>query len=445
MSHPEIVVSGAAPVAADRNAAATAGPEAVARAAEAPVAVPGAAATPGAPGTPDAPDTPDAPGAPGAPAPPVVLQGTPTTHWSRLPDGRVQCDVCPRECRLRPGQRGLCFVRGAGADGVVLTGWGRASGFCIDPIEKKPLAHFLPGTAVLSFGTAGCNLACDFCQNWDISKTREMERLMDAADPQRIAEAALRAGARSVAFTYNDPVIFLEYALDVARECRARGLRTVAVTAGYVKPAARAEFFAEMDAANVDLKAFTERFYRERTKSALQPVLDTLVYLARETRTWLEITTLLIPGENDSDEELDAMTRWLAENVGVHVPLHFSAFRPEYRMQSTPATPHATLARARTIALRNGLRHVYVGNVRDPQRQATYCPCCGEPAIGRDWHAITSWRISGEGRCASCGTPIPGVFEARPGAWGRKRVPIRLAREAKGAVATREPPPPASA
>ncbi len=363
---------------------------------------------------------------PVAAAPPLMPEGVPTTHWRRLPDGRVQCDVCPRECRMRPGQRGLCFVRGAGADGVVLTGWGRASGFCLDPIEKKPLAHFLPGTAVLSFGTAGCNLACDFCQNWDISKTREMERLMDAADPRRIADEALRTGARSVAFTYNDPVIFLEYALAVARECRARGLRTVAVTAGYVKPAARAEFFSEMDAANVDLKAFSERFYRERTKAELRPVLDTLAYLARETRVWLEVTTLLIPGENDSDEELDAMTRWLAANVGPDVPLHFSAFRPEYRMQTTPATPHATLARARTIALGNGLRHVYVGNVRDPQRQATYCPCCGERAIGRDWHAITSWRMHEGGRCAGCGTPIAGVFEARPGAWGRKRVPIRL-------------------
>jgi pyruvate formate lyase activating enzyme len=370
--------------------------------------------------------------------PPSVLEGVPTTHWSRLPDGRVQCDVCPRECRLRPGQRGLCFVRGAGADGVVLTGWGRASGFCVDPIEKKPLAHFLPGTSVLSFGTAGCNLACDFCQNWDISKTREMDRLMDAAEPSRIAEAALRAGARSVAFTYNDPVIFLEWALEVARECRAQGLRTVAVTAGYVKPAARAEFFAQMDAANVDLKAFSERFYRERAKGALQPVLDTLVYLAHETRVWLEITTLLIPGENDTDDELDAMTRWLAAHVGAEVPLHFSAFHPDHRMLTTPRTPHATLARARAIALRNGLRHVYVGNVRDPQRQTTYCPCCGEPTIGRDGHAITSWRMGGSGRCAACGSTIAGVFEDRPGQWGRRRVPIRLAR-ADGAMTAINP------
>jgi pyruvate formate lyase activating enzyme len=425
MAHPEILGSPAARATADGSAPATVGP-------------------PAAPGP--------APAAPAAAAPlppvpvpaPPVLEGTPTTHWSRLPDGRVQCDVCPRECRMRPGQRGLCFVRGAGADGVVLTGWGRASGFCLDPIEKKPLAHFLPGTAVLSFGTAGCNLACDFCQNWDISKTREMERLMDSADPRRIADEALRTGARSVAFTYNDPVIFLEYALAVARECRARGLRTVAVTAGYVKPAARAEFFSEMDAANVDLKAFSERFYRERTKSSLQPVLDTLAYLARETRVWLEVTTLLIPGENDSDDELDAMTRWLVANVGPDVPLHFSAFHPEYRMQSTPATPQATLSRARSIALGNGLRHVYVGNVRDPQRQATYCACCGERAIGRDWHAITSWRMTDDGRCASCRTPIAGVFEARPGTWGRKRVPIRLGREAAPAATTQAGRPPAS-
>ncbi len=357
-----------------------------------------------------------------------TLDGVPTRYWQRLPDGRFQCDVCPRECKLRPGQRGLCFVRGATADGVVLTGYGRASGFCLDPIEKKPLAHFLPGTAVLSFGTAGCNLGCKFCQNWDISKSREMTRLMDAAGPDAIADAAIAQGARSVAFTYHDPVIFLEYAVDVARACRARGVRTVAVTAGYIQPGPRAEFFAEMDAANVDLKAFSERFYREHTKSELQPVLDTLVWLARESSTWLEITTLLIPGENDSDVEIDAMTRWLHEHVGADVPLHFSAFHPDYRMKDKPRTPAATLARARSIALANGLRHVYVGNVHDPARQSSYCPGCGERVIGRDWHQLTSWRLDEHGHCRACGTRLAGVFDGPPGQWGRKRVPIRLGR-----------------
>jgi pyruvate formate lyase activating enzyme len=359
-------------------------------------------------------------------APVEPIAGVPTRYWSRLDDGRLLCELCPRACRLRPGQRGLCFVRAATEDGVVLTGYGRASGFCIDPIEKKPLAHFLPGSAVLSFGTAGCNLACNFCQNWDISKSRELDRLMDSAGPQDIAQAALRSGARSVAFTYNDPVIFLEYAVDVARACRAQGLRTVAVTAGYVHPEPRREFFAHMDAANVDLKAFTERFYREHTKSALQPVLDTLVYLARETDVWVEITTLLIPGENDSDDELDALTRWVRAELGADVPLHFSAFHPDYRMRDKPDTPPATLARAREIGLRNGLRHVYVGNVHDPARQSTYCPTCGERVIERDWYQLGRWRLTDAGECRACGTRLAGVFDGPPGTWGRRRLPIRL-------------------
>jgi len=338
----------------------------------------------------------------------------------------VQCDICPRACRLRDGQRGLCFVRAASGNEVVLTTYGRSSGYCVDPIEKKPLAHFLPGTPVLSFGTAGCNLACRFCQNWDISKSREMDILADAAGPRVIAEAARRLGCRSVAYTYNDPVIFHEYAVDVALACREVGVRSVAVTAGYMLPEPRRELYAVMDAANVDLKAFSETFYRQVCAAHLEPVLDTLRYLVHETTVWTEITTLLIPGANDSDEELDALTRWVAEELGPHVPMHFSAFHPDWKMLDTPATPPATLRRARETAMANGLRYVYTGNIHDPRGQSTWCHGCGERLIERDGYTLGGWRLTDDGRCARCGTVCAGVFEARPGSWGARRMPVRL-------------------
>jgi pyruvate formate lyase activating enzyme len=292
-------------------------------------------------------------------------KGKTTRHWHRLDDGRLQCNVCPRYCKLRDGQRGLCFVRARAGDEVVLTTYGRSSGFCIDPIEKKPLNHFLPGTPVLSFGTAGCNLACKFCQNWDISKSREFDRLQDSASPEAIAHAAANTGCRSVAYTYNDPVIFLEYAMDVAQACHEQDIRNVAVTAGYVTEAAREEFFAPIDAANVDLKAFTDRFYWKICGGHLEPVLDTLRYLKAETDVWIELTTLLIPGENDSESEIDAMTQWIAGQLGPDVPLHFTAFHPDWKMLDTTSTPIETLTRSRAIAIRNGLHHVYTGNVHD--------------------------------------------------------------------------------
>jgi pyruvate formate lyase activating enzyme len=351
----------------------------------------------------------------------------PTRFWHRLEDGRVQCDVCPRECKLQEGQRGLCFVRARERDQVVLTTWGRSSGYCIDPIEKKPLNHFLPGTPVLSFGTAGCNLTCRFCQNWSISKSREVDTLADAAPPQAIARAARSLGCASVAYTYNDPVIFFEYAVDTARACREVGVRSVAVTAGYVKPGAREAFFAEMDAANVDLKAFTEDFYHRLCTGHLQPVLDTLVYLKRETRVWFEITTLLIPGENDSEREIHALSGWVAEHLGPDVPLHFSAFHPDFKMLDKPSTPPATLRRSRAIALEYGLRYVYTGNVYDEEGQSTYCHGCRRRVIGRDWYTITAWNLDDTGRCLSCRTACAGVFAGPPGEWGRKRQPVRLA------------------
>jgi pyruvate formate lyase activating enzyme len=358
--------------------------------------------------------------------PEEIITGWPGRYWHRLEDGRLQCDVCPRLCKLHEGQRGLCFVRGRRDDRIVLTTYGRSSGFCVDPIEKKPLNHFLPGSSVLSFGTAGCNLTCKFCQNWAISKARADDRLQAEAAPDEIAEAAVRRGCRSVAYTYNDPVIFLEYAVDVAKACRARGLKNVAVSAGYICPEARREFFALMDTANIDLKAFTEGFYQRLCSGRLQPVLDTLVYLKRETTVWLEVTTLLIPGENDGPEEIQALAGWMAANLGPEVPLHLTAFHPDHKMRDKPRTPVHTLVEARRLALAQGLHHVYTGNVHDEATQTTHCQSCGGVLVGRDWHAITAWGLTDDGRCRRCATPCPGVFDGPPGGWGRRREPVPL-------------------
>lgn len=355
------------------------------------------------------------------------IEGVAGRYWQTLPDGRVQCDLCPRECRLNDGQRGLCFVRARSGEGMVLTTYGRSSGYCIDPIEKKPLNHFLPGTPVLSFGTAGCNLTCKFCQNHDISKSREMDSLMDQAPPDLIAEAAVSMGCRSVAFTYNDPVIFLEYAVDTAKTCRDRGVKTVAVTAGYIKPEARVEFFAHMDATNIDLKGFTKGFYRELCTAELESVLDTILYVHHHTDVWMEITTLLIPEKNDGDTELKALADWVVSSVGPDVPLHFSAFHPDYRMMDTPDTPPQTLFRAVEIAKQAGVHHAYAGNVHDRRTGTTWCTDCGEALIERDWYEITAWALGDDGCCLKCGTSCAGVFDGPHGLWGRKRQPVRLA------------------
>ena len=350
----------------------------------------------------------------------------PARWWHRLDDGRIQCDLCPRECRLHEEQRGLCFVRARQDNALVLTTYGRSSGFCIDPIEKKPLNHFYPGSRVLSFGTAGCNLACKFCQNWDISKTREMDRLQDAASPVRIAEAAKEADCESVAFTYNDPVIFAEYAMDTADACHELGIKTVAVTAGYIHAQPRAEFYSKMDAANIDLKAFTDEFYVRQTGAHLAPVLDTLQAVYHDTDCWLEITTLLIPGLNDSDIEVDAMTRWLVDHLGAEVPLHFTAFHPSYKLTDRDRTPAETLRRARQIALGNGLQHVYTGNVHDRAGGTTSCSECSRPLIERDWHQIVNYHLSKEGACPDCGTRLAGRFAGKAGGFGRQRIPVSM-------------------
>jgi len=350
----------------------------------------------------------------------------PTQYWHALEDGRIQCDVCPRECKLKEGQRGLCFVRGRLNDAVVLTTYGRSSGFCIDPIEKKPLNHFLPGTPTLSFGTAGCNLACKFCQNWDISKSREIDTLADGAKPEQVARIAKKLGCSSVAFTYNDPVIFMEYAIDIAQACKAIGLATVAVTAGYISPEPRTEFFRHMDAANVDLKAFSEEFYWNITKAHLKDVLETLKYLKAENDTWFELTNLVIPGENDSEAEFNDMSTWVVEYLGPEVPMHFTAFHPDYRMKDKPNTPPETLNLARRTSLKNGVRYAYIGNVSDRGRASTYCYNCNALLIGRDRYTLTHWGLGGTGACQQCGTPCSGVFDTAPGAWGAKRLPVRM-------------------
>ena len=349
-----------------------------------------------------------------------------TKYWHKLDDGRVQCDLCPRECKLHEGQQGLCFVRENRENEIVLTTYGLSSGFCIDPIEKKPLNHFLPGTPVFSFGTAGCNLACKFCQNWDISKSREVHTLADAASPEMIAKTAVEYGCKSVAFTYNDPVIFHEYAIDVAKECHKNNVKTVAVTAGYISPEPRVEFFKHMDAANVDLKAFTERFYHKITGSHLEPILETLKYIKHETDCWLETTTLIIPSENDSEKEITEMCEWVVENLGPDMPMHFSAFHPDFKMMDYPSTPPSTLTMARDIAMKAGVRYAYVGNVHNRDADSTWCHHCGELLIERDWYELGKWNLDAHGNCKNCGTKVAGIFEPTPGNWGSKRLPVRM-------------------
>ena len=355
---------------------------------------------------------------------PGVIRGE---WWQALEDGRIQCDLCPRLCKLHEGQRGFCFVRQAKGDGIALTSYGRASGFCVDPIEKKPLNHFYPGTSVLSFGTAGCNLGCRFCQNWDLSKSRETDRLSDWATPEAVAETAVREGCRSIAFTYNDPVIFAEYAIDCAVAARERGIKTVAVTAGYITPEARRAFYAHLDAANIDLKGFTEAFYHKLCFASLGPVLETLAWVKRETTVWLEVTTLLIPDHNDSEDEIARLCDWFAAHLGPETPLHFTAFHPDFKLTDSPPTPPETLSRARQQAKAAGLHHVYTGNVHDAEGQSTYCAGCGTLLIERDWYQLGIWKLDDGGHCTHCGTALAGQFDPEPGTWGprRQRVVIR--------------------
>jgi pyruvate formate lyase activating enzyme len=348
-------------------------------------------------------------------------------YWhSEGETGEIVCELCPRACRIVPGGSGVCHVRANRGGEMVLPAWGRGSGFCIDPVEKKPLYHFLPGSPILSFGAVGCNLACEFCQNWRISRARPEALRGPEIPPDEIAYAAVRKGCRSVAATYNEPIVALEYAVEVAAACHAQQVRAVAVTAGYIAAAARAEFFTAFDAVNVDLKAFTEDFYARYCHGRLAPVREALSFIARETGTWLEVTTLLIPGLNDSDAEIAALSAWIAAELSPDVPLHLSAFHPDHKMPHIPPTPPETLTRARARAQAEGLRYVYTGNVRDEVGETTVCPGCGQAVIRRDRYEIRDYGLDAGGRCAACGARIPGVFDGWPGDWGRRCVPVDL-------------------
>lgn len=347
-------------------------------------------------------------------------------YWSSISESAIQCHVCPRQCLIKEGSHGFCYVRQNHNNQLILTTYGRSSGFCVDPIEKKPLNHFLPGSPVLSFGTAGCNLGCQFCQNWDISKAKKLDVLQSQAMPEAIVQAAIDHGCQSIAFTYNDPVIFLEYALDVAKLARESGIKTVAVSAGYIEPEPRRDFFEYMDAVNVDLKAFTQLFYKRVCRSELQPVLDTLEYVKYHTSTWLEITNLVIPTYNDSKEEIKQMMHWVLTHLGPDVPIHFSAFHPDFNMKDVPPTSKSTLVEARELALSMGLHYVYTGNVIHAEGDTTFCPSCQAVLVERNWYDITSYSLTETGKCYQCDTVIPGVWSHAAGTWGRKRQPIRI-------------------
>ena len=350
-------------------------------------------------------------------------------YWHKIDNDHVQCDLCPRSCKLKNNQSGLCFGRACKDNQMVLTTYGKSSGFCIDPIEKKPLFHFQPGTPVLSFGTFGCNLTCKFCQNWNISKSKETTTLTEQAHPKIIADVANQLQCSSVAFTYNEPVIFMEYAIETAKECRKLGIKTVAVTAGYIAEKPREEFFQYIDAANVDLKSFNEDFYHKLTGAHLGTVLETLKYIKNKTNVWLEITTLLIPNYNDSTQEIDQLTKWIRENLGEEVPLHFSAFHPAWKMMDSPPTPIATLQLAREIAKKNNLRYVYIGNVHDPEGSCTFCHQCGKAVINRNQYRIVTYNLDKSGCCQHCKTRCSGIFQQECGTWNAKCQPIRLSRE----------------
>lgn len=363
--------------------------------------------------------------------------------WRESDDGqRVLCGVCPRGCSLGPGDRGFCFVRQNREGRMVSTTYGRSTGFCVDPIEKKPLNQFYPGTPVLSFGTAGCNLGCKFCQNWSMSRSKDVEAASETASPETVANAAAKLGCRSVAFTYNDPIIWAEYAIDTAKACHDLGVKTVAVTSGYITAEAREDFYKHLDAANVDLKGFSEDFYQKLTGGHLEPVLDTLRWLARETDIWTEITNLVIPTANDSPDELKRMCDWIVGELGPDVPIHFSAFHPDFKMTEFPSTPTETLLEAHRTACDAGLRYVYTGNVADREHQSTYCPGCRRVVIERDGYILGRFELR-KGQCGHCQTPIAGRFDARAGEWGGRRVPVDIASYAVAAKPTVTKPEPA--
>jgi pyruvate formate lyase activating enzyme len=348
-----------------------------------------------------------------------VLQKTETLHearwWEPEGGGRVHCFLCPRHCHIHPGQSGFCFIR-INHDGKLYNlGYGAPAALQVDPIEKKPLNHFLPGTRVFSMGTAGCNMGCFFCQNWDISKSHQDQVRSQPVPPEEVPLLALKYGCDSIAFTYNEPTIWGEYVIDICRAAKGYGLKTVMVTNGYITYEAFHDIYDHVDAANVDLKAFTEGFYGKITLTHLEPVLKTLEWLKNETNVWFELTNLMIPTLNDDPAETQKLADWVLQHLGPDVPLHFTAFHPDFKLRDKPATPPETLHRAREIALKAGLNFVYEGNIYS-EAGNTYCPGCGEVLIRRSWHDVLDNRMK-SGSCPKCGVRIPGVW----GTGGRKQ------------------------
>ena len=333
----------------------------------------------------------------------------PARWWTKTGADSVQCVLCPRQCRLREGERGFCFIR-HNLRGELRTRYGYVSALAIDPVEKKPLYHFFPGTQALSLGTIGCNLGCVFCQNWGISQPSDPGALHKKYPPAQVAQSAHETGCQSVAFTYNEPIVSAEYVLDAANACHQLGIKTVAVTAGYISAPARRDFFAVMDAANVDLKSFSEHFYKKLCQAALDPVLDTLRYLRNETQVWTEITNLLIPDENDAEDELRRMCDWILMNLGSEVPVHFSAFHPDFQMTRHRPTPPPSVKKARRIALEAGLRYVYTGNIVDVEGSTTFCHHCRKALVRRQGYEVVEDHLRGHGQCVFCHTRCAGHF-----------------------------------
>ncbi|PID59359.1 MAG: AmmeMemoRadiSam system radical SAM enzyme [Ignavibacteriae bacterium] len=330
--------------------------------------------------------------------------------WKTKDNGKILCTLCPRYCEIGEGQKGFCYIRENIEGKLYSTGYGRPTGFAIDPIEKKPLSHFLPGSDVLSFGTAGCNLGCRFCQNWSMSKSKLDELNALKISPENVVNLALKYKSKSIAYTYNDPTIFGEYVIDVSELAREKNIKNVLVTAGYINKEARKDIYKYIDAANIDLKAFTETFYQKITYSHLNDILETLLWVKNETDIWLEITTLLIPDENDSNEEIKQLTNWITTNLGKNVPLHFTAFHPDFKMKDKSSTPAETLINARKIALEEGINYCYLGNIHNIESQTTYCPTCQNPIIIRDWHSVLDVKIQ-NGKCKYCNSKVAGVWD----------------------------------